>query len=94
MYDLQNISNYLLEIGMITGSQIRSARALLNWTRDELAAKCRVTPLTIKNVEDGKVQPHLKTRKAIMRVMKSHGVEFIERGVRWVDDLVTVLESV
>lgn len=79
---------------MISGAQIRAARGLLDWTRDDLAKRCGVTGPAIKNIESNPdVKPHQKTLEAIADVFRSHGVEFTERGVCWADKSVRILEG-
>lgn len=79
---------------MITGAQIRAARGLLDWTRDELAKRCGITGPAVKNIENNPaVKPHQKTLEALRDIFAANGVEFTERGVRWIDDMVKVLEG-
>lgn len=81
-------------IKMITGAQIRAARGLLSWSREDLATVSKVTAAAIKNIEDTpEVRPQVKTAEAITSAFAAKGVEFTERGVAWVDDLVRKLEG-
>lgn len=57
-------------------SQIRAARALLNVTREELAAMAGVSSRTIANMEEGKGRPIQATQNAVMGALMGAGVEF------------------
>jgi transcriptional regulator with XRE-family HTH domain len=64
---------------MITGSQIRSARAALNWSAAELARKCRVSLRTIQRLEliDGVPESRSSTLLGVQSVFEAAGIEFI-----------------
>lgn len=79
---------------MITGEQIRAARALIDWTRDQLAEKCGLTVDGIKRIETNPNQrPHQKTLDIITEVFANHGIVFTPRGVERADDVVRMLEG-
>lgn len=59
-----------------TGPQIRAARALLNMSRDELAAISGVSARTIDNLEGEKREPIQATQIAVMSALMA-GVEFL-----------------
>jgi DNA-binding XRE family transcriptional regulator len=68
---------------MITGRQIRAARALLDISQDDLANAAGLTKQGISKIEDGSVQPREGTISDIMRVFDESGIEFTENsGVR------------
>jgi DNA-binding XRE family transcriptional regulator len=68
---------------VVSGRQIRAARALLDLSRDELAQKCGVTSITIRNIEAETVEPQGKTLANILTVFDKEGVEFQDDdGVR------------
>lgn len=79
---------------MLTREQIKAARALLDWSQRELAEKCGdVSEPTIKLVETGRVNSTPATLGAIRDCFEAAGVEFLpQSGVRFRDDLLTVLE--
>lgn len=65
--------------------QCRAARALLQWTRDDLAAKARVSVVTVSNFENGKSSPQRATLDVMRRTFEEAGVGFTdgdEPGVR------------
>jgi transcriptional regulator with XRE-family HTH domain len=75
---------------MITGAQIRSARAALRWSIAELAVKSRVSIRTIKRFEAGDGIPASRTSTLIelKAVLESAGVEFTgtetnRPGITW-----------
>ena len=64
---------------MLTGSQIRAARALLNWNASDLAAKIGVTRQTVLRLEQSEGVPASKTQTmlALKKAFEDGGVEFI-----------------
>ena len=64
---------------MLTGSQIRAARALLNWNASDVAEKIGVTRQTILRLEQSDGVPASKTQTmlALQKVFEEGGVEFI-----------------
>lgn len=77
---------------MITGRQIRAARALLDISQDDLANAAGLTKQGISKIEDGSVQPREGTVADIARVFDEHGIEFTENsGVRLKPQGVEVL---
>ncbi|MDW7555347.1 MULTISPECIES: helix-turn-helix transcriptional regulator [Azospirillum] len=66
---------------MYTPDTLRAARALLNWTREELARRSGLSPQLVQKIEDGKSKrPAHETVKKIIGAFLSAGVEFIEPG--------------
>ncbi len=64
---------------MITGIQIRSARAALNWNIEQLAASSTISVRTIKRMEATSGVP-TSTRanlNAIKNALEAAGIEFI-----------------
>ena len=80
---------------MISREQIKAARAMLDWSQKLLAEKCAtVSEPTIKLIESGKVNSTDATLSAIKLTLESAGIEFTpQNGVRFRDDLLTVLEK-
>ena len=62
---------------MLTPSQVRAARSLLKWTRDDLAAQSGVFANTIKNFENGTSDPKRSTLLKWRRALEKGGVIFI-----------------
>lgn len=64
---------------MLTGSQIRAARALLNWSGEDLAKKIGLARHTIMNLEksDGVPPSRTQTILDIKTAFEDAGIEFI-----------------
>jgi transcriptional regulator with XRE-family HTH domain len=64
---------------MITGVQIRAARASLRWTIDELAEKSGLGVRTIKRFEafDGIPPSRTSTLAELKKTFETAGIEFI-----------------
>ena len=79
---------------MIKGCQIRAARALLDWSADQLARKAGLSRETINKIEDEAVQPRAKNLADILDVLDRHGIEFTgERGVCFKADQIVTLQG-
>ena len=61
----------------ITPQQSRGARAMLGWTRDDLAERSKVSPATLADFEAGKRIPYARTLADIRRALEEGGIEFI-----------------
>jgi ribosome-binding protein aMBF1 (putative translation factor) len=66
-------------LSMITGAQIRSARAALGWSVQELADKAAVATKTIMRMESvaGIPQSRTKTLLDIKAALEAGGIEFV-----------------
>ena len=67
---------------MITGAQIRAARALLDWSARDLSKASRVSPATIQRLERTQglsEKAQARTLADLQRVLEEAGVEFIGR---------------
>ncbi len=64
---------------MLTGAQIRSARAALGWSAQDLAVKAGVATKTIMRLEsvDGIPQSTTGTLLEIKAALETAGIEFI-----------------
>jgi transcriptional regulator with XRE-family HTH domain len=75
----------------MTPAQCRAARALLDWTQDDLAAAAQVGVVTLRQFERGVSQPRRAIVAALRRALEEAGVRFIDRGggpgVRLVGDV-------
>lgn len=65
---------------MISGAQIRAARALLGWTQSDLAAAAGLSVVGIKGIERGKVDPRSSSIAAIQDAFEAAGVIFLQAG--------------
>jgi transcriptional regulator with XRE-family HTH domain len=65
---------------MISPSQCRAARGLLDWSQQELADKAKVGIVTVRQLEAGTHQPRRATLDVVRRCLEAAGVEFIEEN--------------
>ena len=63
---------------MLTPEQLRAARALVGWSRDDLADKSDVSPNTVWSFEQRRSDPKLSTLNKWQRALEVAGVEFID----------------
>jgi transcriptional regulator with XRE-family HTH domain len=61
---------------MMTPAQCRAARALLDWSQQQLADAAKIGNATIRNFEGGKSTPQNATLDVLQRALESAGVEF------------------
>jgi len=67
---------------MITPAQSRSARALLDWSREQLAEQSEVALRTIVDFERGAREPRKITLLALKSALERSGIEFINTPER------------
>jgi transcriptional regulator with XRE-family HTH domain len=80
---------------MITGRQIKAARALLEWDAADLAKEAKLSRETVSNIENNLVQPREGTLADIARAFDSRGIEFIgNQGVQIKQHSVYALEDI
>lgn len=78
----------------ITAQQIRAARAILDWSRDDLATATALSADTIRRIESEALQPRPSTMAAIRTAFERKGVEFLaNNGVASRDNTLHVLEG-
>ena len=65
---------------MITPTQCRAARGLLDWSQQDLAEKAGVGIVTIRQLESGMHAPRRATLDVVRRALEAAGVEFIEEN--------------
>jgi transcriptional regulator with XRE-family HTH domain len=69
---------------IVTGKQIRAARVLAEWDREDLAEKADVSLMTIQNIELDTKHPRPATLNKIIKAFTDTGVEFTDNeGVRF-----------
>ncbi|ATR19456.1 transcriptional regulator (plasmid) [Roseomonas sp. FDAARGOS_362] len=61
----------------ITPAQCRAARALLNWSQDQLETAAKVARKTIADFEREVRRPYARTLEALRAALEAAGVEFI-----------------
>ena len=68
---------------MITKSQIKAARSLLEWDQSDLARASGLSLTSIATLEQGKASPRPSTWVAIQKAFEDAGIEFLpDPGVR------------
>jgi len=65
---------------VITPSQCRAARGLLEWSQQELANRAEVGVVTVHQLEASISQPRRATLQAIRRAFEMAGVQFIDEN--------------
>lgn len=65
---------------MLTPDQLRAARALVKWSREDLADKAGVAAVTIKGFELLGADSKISTLNKLRRALEAAGVEFIDDG--------------
>lgn len=65
---------------MISASQCRAARGLLNWSQQELAEKAGVGVVTIRQLEASLHEPRRATLDVIRRAFEAAGVDLINEN--------------
>jgi transcriptional regulator with XRE-family HTH domain len=68
----------LTERGMITPAQLRGARAMLEWTREDLAEQSGIAAVTIRGFEHGRTDPKVSTLFKLKRAAEAGGIEFVD----------------
>jgi transcriptional regulator with XRE-family HTH domain len=63
---------------MITGAQVRAARALLGWTAKELARKANIGISTVQRIENAAGPPNVQVANlaSIQATLEAAGIEF------------------
>lgn len=64
----------------ISADQCRAARALINWSRDELSLSAKVAKRTIVDFERGARSPQQSTLTVIRTALEAAGVIFIDQN--------------
>jgi predicted transcriptional regulator len=62
---------------MITGKQVRAARALLGWSQQTLADKAIVSLNALAGFERGSSDTRTSTVQAVKRALEEAGIEFL-----------------
>ncbi len=65
---------------MLTASQCRAARSLLDWTQQELADAARIGVATIRQFEGGATEPRHATLAVLKQALELAGIEFIDEN--------------
>jgi transcriptional regulator with XRE-family HTH domain len=63
---------------MLTPAQLRAARAIVGWSREELAEKSGMSAQAIREFELGSSDPKMGTVQRWKRALEAAGVAFID----------------
>jgi len=78
----------------INSRQIRAARALLDWSQEDLAKTSGLSIATIRKIEAGHISPRDKTMEAIVAALEEAHIEFTDStGVRLKSNEITMIEG-
>ncbi len=61
----------------VTPELCRAARALLNWSQQDLATRAQVARRTIADFETGNVDPHPRTLRDVAATLHAAGIDFL-----------------
>jgi DNA-binding XRE family transcriptional regulator len=78
---------------MMTPNQIRAARALLDWSQNDLGQRTGLSQAAIANIETAKHRPNESTHAAIMKAFSMAGIDFIDGGVRLRPEGMEIIEG-
>jgi transcriptional regulator with XRE-family HTH domain len=78
---------------MITTAQIRAARGMLNWSQSDLSEKTGISATSIGSIENGITTARDKTNAKIREAFEGAGIEFIDGGVRKVQNIINIYEG-
>jgi transcriptional regulator with XRE-family HTH domain len=62
---------------MLTGEQVKAARALLDWSEERLAEEAHLAPDVIRHFEEGHPNGRSATSDVLRRTLEAAGAEFI-----------------
>jgi len=65
---------------MVNGQQVRTARAWLDMSQLELAARSGVARDTIARFEKGRSMPQPRTIRDLQQTLEAEGIEFLFEG--------------
>lgn len=71
------INDFLDNDGALSPAQCRAARGMLNWTRQELAKRSKIAPMTLAHFEQGIGLPRHTTTVAIAMTLYAAGIRVV-----------------
>lgn len=77
----------------LTPSQVKMARAALDWSREQLSEVSGISVPAIRELEAGRVQARTSTIEPIRRAFEQSGIDFIKGGVRERQDTIRIIED-
>jgi transcriptional regulator with XRE-family HTH domain len=73
--------------------KVRAARAILNWSREELAKRAGLSVTGIHKIENNEANPKAQTIHKLEKAINAAGVEFTEDGIKQPENTVTNLSG-
>jgi DNA-binding XRE family transcriptional regulator len=70
---------------MLTPEQCRAARAILQWSRDDLASRAKVSPGTVVAFETAGSDAKVSTLQKLRKAFTDAGIIFVEDGATSLD---------
>lgn len=72
----------MLRLALISGRQMKAARALVAWEQTDLAKKAGVAVSTVRRMEsfDGEVGARTSTLSLVQKALERAGIEFLNDG--------------
>ncbi len=64
----------------MTPAQCRAARALLQWSQEDLARKAGINPVTLRNYENKKSSAQRASFAVMRQALETAGVDLTEQG--------------
>ena len=64
---------------MIDGRQVRAARAMLGWSREELLDASGISMSALLRLESAQADTRISTLSKVVRALNQAGVEFVNR---------------
>lgn len=77
---------------MISGKQIRAARALLDWSLEDLSTRAGMTVAAISHIERGRA-PRQESLAALTTALETEGIRFTPYGVEQLQNAVIWLPA-
>jgi len=84
----------MLNMTQLSSSQLRAARALLNWSRTDLAKRTGVSEPTLHRFENDQSEANQRTQSRIRSTLENAGIDFLEnQGVRFRPEGLEILQG-
>lgn len=77
----------------MTPSQFRAAKALLDWSFEDLEERTGLSRMALQNIAGGRAKPRDKTLEKLLNTFEKNGVEIIDGGARWAQNIVKIYEG-
>ena len=77
----------------ISPQKLKAARALVEWTGEDLAKQSGVALTSVRNFERGEASMTMETHEKLARALEKAGVRFTATGVEMVDNTITFFEG-